>query len=94
MHYKFNSTKSQLYLRFGATITCKFHAMAGVNLDTIHYQYPDNLIKERLKLALFEECRDDAITIERDEEGMIIYTTSDTKSPTYRGCVLRWSFES
>ena len=94
MKYKFTSAKSVLYLRFGATITCKFHAMAGVDLDTIHASYPDNLIKERLKLALFEECRDDAISIERDEHGMIIYTTSDTRSPTYRGCILRWVIES
>jgi hypothetical protein len=68
--------------------------MAAVNLDTIHYQYPDNLIKERLKLALFEECPDNAISIERDQHGMIVYTTSDTRSAVYRGCILRWVIES
>jgi hypothetical protein len=94
MHYKFNSRKSQLYLRLGSTTSCKFHAMAGVDLDTISADYPDNLIKERLKLALFENCPDNAISIERDQHGMIIYTTSDTHSPLYRGCILRWVIES
>jgi hypothetical protein len=94
MHYKFNSRKSQLYLRFGGTTSCTFHAMAGVDLDTINANYPDNLIKERLKLALFENCPDNAISIERDQNGMIIYTTSDTHSSIYRGCILRWVVES
>lgn len=94
MNYKFTSAKSVLYLRLGATITCRFHAMAGVDLDTIHASYPDNLIKERLKLALFENCPDNAISIERNDTGMIAYTTSDTRSPLYRGCILRWIVES
>jgi len=94
MHYKFNSGKSQLYLRLGSTTSCKFHAMAGVDLDTISADYPDNLIKERLKLALFENCPNNAINIERDDTGMIIYTTSDTQSAVYRGCILRWVIES
>ena len=94
MHYKFSSQKSQLYLRLGSTISCKFHAMAGVDLDTISADYPDNLIKERLKLALFENCPDNAISIERDQHGMIIYTTSDTQSAVYRGCILRWVIKS
>lgn len=94
MKYKFTSAKSQLYLRLGAKIPCKFHAMARVNLDTINADYSDNLIKERIKLALFENCPDNAISIERDQYGIVVYTTSDTQSPTYRGCILRWAIES
>jgi hypothetical protein len=91
MQYAFKSSDSVLYLRHGATIRCPFHAMARVDLDNIHYQYPDDLIKERLKLALFEQCKDKHITIERDEDSMTVYTTSDTSSPLYRGCILRWT---
>jgi len=93
MQYKYNSRTSRLYLRYGATTNCPFVAMARANLDLIPQSLDDNDIKEAINLSLFGGAlHPKHITIERDEDGLIAYTTGcNLTEGTYRGCILHWT---